>query len=51
MYVTPEGGTYGEDQTVLNTDEMLKMQELLTQQQDALKEENKEKDLYRKFGL
>ena len=51
MYVTPEGGTYGEEQTVLNTDEMLKMQELLQQQQDALKEENKEKDLYRKFGL
>ena len=51
MYVTPEGGTYGEDQTVLNTDEMLKMQDLLQQQKDALNQENKEKDLYRKFGL
>jgi len=51
MYVTPEGGTYGEDQTVLNTEEMLKMHELLGVQKQALADEQKEKDLYRKFGL
>lgn len=51
MYVTPDGGTYGEDQTVLNTEEMLKMHELLGVQKQALSDEKKEKDLYRKFGL
>ena len=51
MYITPEGGTYGEDQTVLNTEEMLKMHELLGIQKDVLQQENKEKDLYKKFGL
>lgn len=51
MYVTPDGGTYGEDQTVLNTEEMLKMHELLGVQKQALADEQKEKDLYRKFGL
>ena len=51
MYVTPDGGTYGEDQTVLNTEEMLKMHELLGVQKQALSDEQKEKDLYRKFGL
>ena len=51
MYITPGGGTYGEDQSVLNTEEMLKMHELLGIQQKALQEENREKDLYKKFGL
>lgn len=51
MYITPNGGTYGEDQSVLNTEEMLKMHELLGIQQKALQEENREKDLYKKFGL
>lgn len=51
LYVTPDGGTFGEDQAIFNPQELLQMEELLKQQKEALSSENKEKDLYRKFGL
>lgn len=51
LYVTPEGGTYGEDQAIFNPQELLQMEDLLKRQKEVLQEENKEKDLYRKFGL
>ena len=51
LYVTPEGGTYGEDQAIFNPQELLQMEDLLKQQKEALDQENKEKDLYKKFGL
>jgi len=51
LYVTPDGGTFGEDQAIFNPQELLQMEELLKQQKETLQLENKEKDLYRKFGL
>ena len=48
-YVTTEGEMYGEDVSIFNNVDEL--EKLVHQQKDALDQEEKEKDLYRKFGL
>ena len=48
-YVTTEGDMYGEDVSIFNNVDEL--EKLVHQQKDALDQEEKEKDLYRKFGL
>lgn len=39
MYVTPEGNMYGEDQSLVNTEEIYAMEKLLREQQGILKKE------------
>lgn len=39
MYVTQEGNMYGEDQSLINIDEINKMERLLRDQKDFLKKE------------
>jgi hypothetical protein len=51
LYVTNDGGVYGEEQAIFNPQELLQMEELLKDQKQELERENREKDLYRKFGL
>jgi len=51
LYITPEGGSYGEDQAIFNPQDLLKMEDLIKDQKQALAAENKEKELYRKFGI
>ena len=51
LYLTPEGASYGEDQAIFNPNDLLQMEDLIKQQKSALDEENREKDLYKKFSL
>jgi hypothetical protein len=46
LYVTPEGGAYGEEQSILNIDEMAKMNSLISDQKEELISEKKQK-----FGI
>jgi len=39
MYITPEGNMYGEDQSLINTEEIYAMEKLLREQQGILKKE------------
>ena len=48
-YVTVDGEMYGEDTSIFNNIDEL--EQLVSQQQNALEAENKEKELYKKFGL
>jgi hypothetical protein len=44
-------GSHVEDQAIFNPQDLLKMEDLLKDQKQALAAENKEKELYRKFGI
>ena len=46
LYVTPEGSAYGEEQSILNIDEMAEMNSLISDQKEKLSSEKKQK-----FGL
>lgn len=46
LYVTPDGGAYGEEQSILNIDEMAEMNSLISDQKEKLSSEKKQK-----FGL
>lgn len=46
LYVTEDGGAYGEEQSILNIDEMAKMNNLISDQKEILSSEKKQK-----FGL
>jgi|TARA_R100000808_G_scaffold19248_1_gene41857 predicted ATPase len=48
-YVTPEGEMYGEDVSIFN--DVDELERLVRQQKEALDQEEKEKELFRKFGL
>tara|TARA_R100000315_G_scaffold58077_1_gene33042 strand:- start:678 stop:1406 length:729 start_codon:yes stop_codon:yes gene_type:complete len=48
-YVTPEGEMYGEDVSIFNN--INELERLVQQQKEALDKEEKEKELFRKFGL
>jgi len=48
-YVTTEGEMYGEDVSIFN--DVNELERLVHQQKDALDKEEKEKDLFRRFGL
>jgi hypothetical protein len=39
MYVTEDGDAYGEDQSLIDLDELSEMQKLLYEQKEALKDE------------
>lgn len=43
LYVTPEGNAFGEEQSIVNMDEINKMYNLLVEQKDLLSEEQKQK--------
>jgi hypothetical protein len=43
LYVTPEGDCFGEDQSLVNIDELTKMKTVLSEQQEIFKEESKTK--------
>lgn len=46
LYVTPDGSAYGEEQSILNIDEMAKMNNLISDQKEELASDKKQK-----FGL
>jgi len=48
-YVTVDGEMYGEDTSIFNN--INELEQLVLQQQNALEAENKEKELYKRFGL
>tara|TARA_R100001129_G_scaffold176258_1_gene149995 strand:- start:820 stop:1542 length:723 start_codon:yes stop_codon:yes gene_type:complete len=49
QYITAEGGMYGDDESIFNNIDEL--EQLVTQQKMALDQEEKERELYKKFGL
>ena len=50
-YITPDGGMYGEEESILNPANLTELEQLIKQQQGALDADNKEKELFKKFGL
>lgn len=50
-YVTPDGEMYGEEQSILNPDNLNELESLVKQQAAALDAEEKERELFKKFGL
>jgi predicted ATPase len=48
-YVTPEGEMYGDESSIFS--DINELERLVTQQKSALDQEEKEKELFRKFGL
>ena len=50
-YITPEGGMYGDEHSILNPDNLNELEALVKQQQSALDKETKEKELFAKFGI
>jgi predicted ATPase len=50
-YVTPEGGAYGDEDSIFNSNNINELEALVKQQQGALDEEEREKQLMQKFGL
>ena len=49
QYVTPEGAMYGDEESLFS--DVDKLEQLVTQQKSALDQEEKEKELYKRFGL
>lgn len=50
-YLTPEGGMYGDEDSILNPNNLEELERLVQQQKNALDAEEAEKELFRKFGL
>jgi hypothetical protein len=50
-YLTPQGDIYGNEHSLFNPDKLNELEALVRQQKAALDQENREKDLYKKFGL
>ena len=50
-YITPEGEMYGDEQSILNPNNLDELEALVKQQQSALESEKKEKELFAKFGI
>ena len=50
-YVTPEGELYGDEHSLFNPEKLDELEALVKQQKAALEAEQKEKDLFKKFGL
>jgi len=48
-YVTPEGEMYGDETSIFN--DIDELERLVTQQKAALDQEDKEKELFKKFGI
>ena len=50
-YVTPDGGMYGEEESILNPDNIADLERLVGLQKDQLDQEEHEKALFDKFGV
>lgn len=50
-YIDPTGELYGEEHSILNPNNLLELEALVKQQKAALDQEEKEKELFKKFGL
>jgi GTPase SAR1 family protein len=50
-YVTPEGTMYGEEESILNPDNLSELEQLVELQQAQLDKEDNEKELFKKFGV
>lgn len=50
-YITPDGGMYGDEESILNPNNLDELEALVKQQQGAFEAEKKEKELFAKFGL
>lgn len=51
QYITPEGGMYGDEESIFSPNNLNELEELVKQQQAAHEAEEKEKELKKKFGL
>lgn len=50
-YVTPDGGMYGEEESILNPDNIEDLERLVEMQKLQLDQEEKEAELFKQFGL
>ena len=50
-YVTPEGTMYGEEESILNPDNIEDLERLVAMQKDALDSEKKQEELMKQFGI
>ncbi len=50
-YIDPSGELYGEEHSILNPNNLDQLEELVKQQKAALEQEQKEKELFKKFGI
>jgi len=50
-YVTPDGGMYGEEESILNPENLGDLERLVEAQKSQLDREEQEKELFKKFGL
>ena len=50
-YITPDGGMYSDEESILNPNNLTELEHLVKQQQGALDADNKEQELFKKFGL
>ena len=50
-YIDPLGEQYSEEESILNPQNLNELENLVKQQQGALDQEEKEKELYKRFGL
>ena len=50
-YVTPEGTMYGEEESILNPDNIEQLETLVAAQADALDSEKKQEELMKQFGI
>jgi len=50
-YVTPDGNMYGDEESILNPNNIDDLESLVRMQKAELERENKEKELYKQFGL
>ena len=51
QYITPEGGMYGDEESIFSPNNLNELEELVKQQQAAHEAEEKEKELKKRFGL
>lgn len=50
-YLTPTGDLYGDEHSIFNPEKLDELEALVKQQKNALEQEQREKELYKKFGL
>jgi predicted ATPase len=50
-YLDPDGEIFGEEHSILNPNNLKEMESLVQQQKLAMEQEEKERELYKKFGL
>ena len=51
QYIDPSGEIYGDEHSIFNPEKLDELETLVKQQKAALDEEEKEKELFKKFGL